>query len=100
MICFFVLMLRRPTRSARTDTLFPYTTLFRSLLDRRAEAGFVRRCHGDLHLRNICMADGRPTLFDALEFDPALACIDVWYDLAFLLMDLAHRGLEIGRAHV
>src|SRR3546814_21030105 len=29
-ICFFVLMIRRPPRSTRTDTLFPYTTLFRS----------------------------------------------------------------------
>src|SRR3546814_19905195 len=31
-LCFFVLMIRRPPRSIRTDTLFPYTTLFRSCL--------------------------------------------------------------------
>jgi aminoglycoside phosphotransferase family enzyme len=61
----------------------------------RAAAGFVRRCHGDLHLGNICLWDGRPTLFDALEFDEALATIDVGYDLAFLLMDL---DLRHGRA--
>src|SRR3546814_13970499 len=30
--CFFFLMIRRPPRSTRTDTLFPYTTLFRSRL--------------------------------------------------------------------
>ena len=63
------------------------------LLDRRRAAGKVRRCHGDLHLRNICLLDGRPTLFDYLEFSDALASIDVLYDLAFLLMDLDHRGL-------
>jgi len=63
------------------------------LLDRRRAEGKVRRCHGDLHLRNICLLDGKPTLFDCLEFSEALGCIDVLYDLAFLLMDLEHRGL-------
>jgi aminoglycoside phosphotransferase family enzyme/predicted kinase len=63
------------------------------LLDRRRAAGKVRRCHGDLHLRNICLLDRKPTLFDCLEFSDALASIDVLYDLAFLLMDLEHRGL-------
>ena len=62
------------------------------LLDRRRAQGKVRRCHGDLHLRNICLVDGRPTLFDCLEFSEDLASIDVLYDLAFLLMDLGHRG--------
>jgi predicted kinase len=59
-------------------------------IDARAAAGFVRRCHGDLHLANLCLWQGRPVLFDALEFDEALATIDVAYDLAFLLMDLEH----------
>jgi uncharacterized protein len=62
-------------------------------LDRRREAGFVRQCHGDLHLRNIVLIDGRPTLFDAIEFNDEIACIDVLYDLAFLLMDLWRRQL-------
>lgn len=64
------------------------------LLDERERAGKVRRCHGDLHLRNICMLDDVPTLFDCLEFDEDLATIDVLYDLAFLLMDLWGRGLR------
>ena len=64
------------------------------LLDRRRAEGRVRLCHGDLHLRNICLIDGRPVLFDAIEFDESLAVIDVWYDVAFLLMDMAHRGLR------
>jgi aminoglycoside phosphotransferase family enzyme/predicted kinase len=63
-----------------------------ALLERRRAAGKVRRCHGDLHLRNICLIDDEPTLFDCLEFNPSLASIDVLYDLAFLLMDLVHRG--------
>lgn len=62
-------------------------------LDARAGAGKVRRCHGDLHLRNVCLVDGEPTLFDCLEFDEELATTDVLYDLAFLLMDLKHRGM-------
>src|SRR5271154_282650 len=62
------------------------------LLDARCEAGKVRRVHGDLHLRNICLVDGRPLLFDCVEFSEELASIDVLYDLAFLLMDLDHRG--------
>lgn len=64
-----------------------------SLLDQRRRDGKVRHCHGDLHLRNICLIGGKPTLFDAIEFSAALATIDVLYDVAFLLMDLAHRGL-------
>ncbi|MEW5726702.1 MAG: AAA family ATPase [Pseudomonadota bacterium] len=59
--------------------------------DRRAR-GLVRQCHGDLHLGNICLFQGRPTLFDAIEFSEDIACIDVFYDLAFLLMDLDCRG--------
>ena len=62
-------------------------------LDARRDAGFVRQCHGDLHLRNIVMLDGRPTLFDGIEFNDDIACIDVLYDLSFLLMDLWHRKL-------
>ncbi|PZQ81329.1 MAG: aminoglycoside phosphotransferase [Ancylobacter novellus] len=64
------------------------------LLDRRARAGEVRRCHGDLHLRNIALIGGTPVLFDALEFDEALATTDRLYDLAFLLMDLWARDLR------
>ena len=63
------------------------------LLAARSQNGFVRRCHGDLHLKNIVMIEGRPILFDALEFDERLGTTDVFYDLAFLLMDLWHRGL-------
>jgi aminoglycoside phosphotransferase family enzyme/predicted kinase len=63
----------------------------RTWLDARAAAGFVRRCHGDLHLGNLCLWEGTPVAFDALEFDEAMATIDVGYDLGFLLMDLDRR---------
>lgn len=63
-------------------------------LDQRASRGLVRRCHGDLHLGNIVLLDGRPTPFDAVEFNDAVSDIDVWYDVAFLLMDLWRRGLS------
>jgi aminoglycoside phosphotransferase family enzyme/predicted kinase len=63
------------------------------LLKARALSGYVRHCHGDLHLRNIVEIDGVPVLFDAIEFDDRVATIDILYDLAFLLMDLGKRGL-------
>ncbi len=62
--------------------------------DRRGGEGFIRRGHGDLHLGNLCLWQGRPVPFDALEFDEDLATIDLGYDLAFLLMDLEH---SVGR---
>ena len=62
-----------------------------ALIAQRAASGLVRRAHGDLHLGNICLWQGRPVPFDALEFDEAMATIDLGYDLAFLLMDLDHR---------
>ncbi len=64
------------------------------LLLARGDAGYVRRCHGDLHLRNIALINGEPTLFDAIEFDDEIASGDLLYDLAFLLMDLDERRLR------
>jgi hypothetical protein len=58
----------------------------------RARRGLVRRGHGDLHLGNIALIQGRAVPFDALEFDPVVASGDLLYDLAFLVMDLIERG--------
>jgi aminoglycoside phosphotransferase family enzyme/predicted kinase len=63
------------------------------LLKRRGDMGLIRRGHGDLHLGNIVLIDGKPVLFDAIEFDPVVASGDLLYDLAFLLMDLLERKL-------
>lgn len=62
------------------------------LLRRRLEEGRVRECHGDLHLGNMLLREGRIEVFDCLEFSPALRWIDVISDLAFLVMDLQQRG--------
>jgi uncharacterized protein len=67
----------------------------RGLLDTRRAAGRVRQCHGDLHLKNIVVLDGRPVLFDCIEFNEQYACIDVLYDLAFCVMDLLDRGYPV-----
>lgn len=64
------------------------------LLKVRERAGLVRRCHGDLHLGNVALIEGKPVLFDAIEFNERIATGDVLYDLAFLLMDLTERGLR------
>ncbi|MCW2243452.1 bifunctional aminoglycoside phosphotransferase/ATP-binding protein [Azospirillum canadense] len=64
------------------------------LMEARRASGLVRHGHGDLHLRNIVLLDGQPTLFDGIEFDESLAVIDIAYDLAFLVMDLEQRGLR------
>lgn len=61
---------------------------------KRFEGGYVRHCHGDLHLGNILIENGKPVLFDCIEFNDRLSQIDVLYDLAFLLMDLWVRGHE------
>jgi hypothetical protein len=54
--------------------------------------GFVREGHGDLHLANVALVDDRPVLFDCLEFDLALRCIDVVDEIAFAFMDFRAHG--------
>lgn len=67
-----------------------YQTHWALFAERHAE-GWVRECHGDLHLNNIVMLDGMLTPFDCIEFDPALRWIDVMSEVAFLVMDLMDR---------
>jgi uncharacterized protein len=75
--------------SAALQTALNASASIRSI---RAQSGYVRRCHGDLHLGNLVMWNGAPVLFDAIEFDEQIATIDTLYDLAFLLMDLERHG--------
>ena len=58
----------------------------------RKREGFIRECHGDLHLGNIAMFEGSVCVFDALEFEPRLRWIDVMSEVAFLVMDLEKHG--------
>lgn len=62
------------------------------LLAQRQAKGFQPNFHGDLNLHNICLLDGKPVLFDCLEFDENLANVDELYDLALLLIDLEQHG--------
>ncbi|MEA3492584.1 MAG: AAA family ATPase [Campylobacterota bacterium] len=63
------------------------------LLQHRKKEGYIRECHGDMHLHNMALYEGELILFDAIEFNPYLNHIDVISDLSFLLMDLEYRGL-------
>ena len=87
---------RSATARRITAAADAHLTRHTGLLEQRRHDGFVRVCHGDLHLRNIYLLDGIPTLFDGVEFNDQISCIDVLYDFAFLLMDLWRRQL---RAH-
>ncbi|PKM12633.1 MAG: aminoglycoside phosphotransferase [Gammaproteobacteria bacterium HGW-Gammaproteobacteria-3] len=64
-----------------------------AIMRKRKQQGFIREGHGDLHLANMTLIDGRVTVFDCLEFNPQLRWIDVINDLAFVIMDLACRNL-------
>ncbi len=58
----------------------------------RQKAGFIRACHGDLHLKNIAMHEGHPCIFDCIEFNDEFRMIDTMNDTAFLVMDCIARG--------
>lgn len=62
-----------------------------TLLEARKQEGFVKACHGDMHLDNITLIDNKPTLFDGIEFNDQFRWIDTINDLAFLLIDLDYR---------
>lgn len=60
----------------------------------RKQLGFIRECHGDMHLGNMAVIDGRPVIFDGIEFNPDLYWIDVMSEAAFLCMDLENRKMR------
>jgi len=84
--------------TGRLDRLRDWTAAELARLERalaaRKAGGFVRECHGDLHLGNVALVDGAPTAFDCIEFNAALRWIDVMSEVAFLVMDLLDHGLE------
>jgi predicted kinase len=63
-----------------------------ALMRERVALGFVRECHGDLHLANVAMIDDDPTPFDCIEFDAGMRWSDVMSDVAFTAMDFRARG--------
>ena len=64
----------------------------RAAIAARRQAGFVRECHGDLHLGNIALIEGTLTIFDCIEFNDRMRWIDVMNEIAFTVMDLEYRG--------
>jgi aminoglycoside phosphotransferase family enzyme/predicted kinase len=94
----------RPAAAPRADRLAEWMAraveAARPLFAARIAAGKVRECHGDLHLANIVLHDGRMTAFDGIEFNESLRWIDVASDVAFLAMDLEARGRPDLAAHV
>jgi len=63
-----------------------------TVFTQRKRDGFIRECHGDMHLRNLVwLEDAGPVAFDCIEFNPALRWIDVISEVAFLVMDLQDR---------
>ena len=64
------------------------------LLEKRKANGFIRECHGDIHLGNATLIDGKVVIFDCIEFNEPFRLTDVYADTAFLAMDLEDRGLK------
>jgi uncharacterized protein len=82
---------RRVVAALRQWTEREHAVRAAAFADRRRR-GFVRECHGDLHLGNIALVDGRVTIFDCIEFNEDMRWSDVMADVAFLVMDLEDRG--------
>jgi len=64
------------------------------VFEERRKDGFIRECHGDLHLGNIAWIDGATVPFDGIEFNANLRWVDVLSEVAFLVMDLQVRGRD------
>ncbi|MDP1663771.1 MAG: AAA family ATPase [Methylobacter sp.] len=64
------------------------------IMQLRRHQGYIRECHGDLHLGNMTLINGKVTLFDCIEFNPLLRWIDVISEVAFLFIDLLHFGYD------
>jgi aminoglycoside phosphotransferase family enzyme/predicted kinase len=67
----------------------------KKLLEERKQQGFIRECHGDLHLKNIILFKQQPLLFDRIEFSNDFRWTDVMADVGFLAMDLDDNKQQI-----
>nr|WP_290222128.1 AAA family ATPase [Trichocoleus desertorum] len=71
-----------------TDRLFAE---HKALFDSRIRNGWIRECHGDVHLRNICLWQDKVLLFDCIEFNEPFRFVDAMFDVAYIVMDLDAR---------
>jgi len=62
------------------------------VFNQRKKSGQIRNCHGDLHLKNLTVINGKVKMFDCIEFNEALRWIDLVSEIAFLIMDLQEQG--------
>ena len=70
----------------------------KNIFTQRKQKGFIRECHGDLHLRNLAWYENKPLAFDCLEFNPDFRWIDVVSEISFLIMDLEdHEQPELAQ---
>jgi aminoglycoside phosphotransferase family enzyme len=88
-------LLADPARRAQLDAVHAWSAAEHArlspLLAARKRDGFVRECHGDLHLGNLAWVDGGLLVFDCIEFNPELRWIDIQSEIAFCYMDLLQR---------
>ncbi len=63
-------------------------------LQKRKSLGFIRECHGDMHLGNTVLIEEKVTIFDCIDFNEQLRWIDVISEVAFVVMDLHDRKHE------
>ncbi|WP_017298073.1 AAA family ATPase [Nodosilinea nodulosa] len=85
-----------PQTQAQFDETKAYSDTFFAahpeLFERRVEQRWIRACHGDLHLNNLCRWQDRLYLFDCIEFNEPFRYVDVMYDVGFVVMDLLSKG--------
>ena len=89
-------LLRGAQRKQRLNALRAWTEneyrRLEPLMAARKDRGWVRECHGDLHLGNVTEVEGEVVIFDGIEFNENFRWTDVLNELAFLFTDLEHRG--------
>ncbi|MCW9032177.1 MAG: AAA family ATPase [Gammaproteobacteria bacterium] len=101
----FVQIRERETRQSTLELLSEIEhwcedtyTKIKPVLTQRKQAGYIRECHGDLHLRNLAWFENKPLAFDCLEFNPNFRWIDVISEVAFFVMDLEdHKQPEFAQ---
>lgn len=85
-----------PQTQQQFDETRAYTDRFfeerEDLFKQRVQEGWIRECHGDLHLGNICYWNNTLYLFDCIEFNEDFRFVDVMFDIAYIVMDLEMQG--------
>jgi uncharacterized protein len=94
-----------PQTQAQFDETKAYTERFfaerQELFQRRIQNDYIRECHGDLHLRNICLWQDKILLFDCIEFNEPFRFVDVMFDIAYAVMDLeAQQRPDLSNAYL